>query len=108
VLHYVKDIYQPIIIMSYLNDTTGDLTANVTSNLWSEVEGTATFAWYGFNGTLHSSPFPSHGRHFHRRGVEHRKSIANHHERPTLLSLASSFLKMNITATGSLPNPPHQ
>jgi beta-mannosidase len=60
VLHYVaKDIYQPIIIASYLNDTTGDLTADVTSDLWSKVEGTATFACYGFNGTLLSSPLPA-------------------------------------------------
>lgn len=59
-LHYVaKDIYQPIITASYLNDTTGDLTADVTSDLWSKVEGTATFAWYGSNGTLLSSPLPA-------------------------------------------------
>lgn len=50
-LHYkAKDIYQHVIIAPYSNETTGDLSVWVTSDLWDEVKGTATFEWYDWSG----------------------------------------------------------
>jgi beta-mannosidase len=50
-LHYLaKDIFQPVIIASYWNYTSGDLTAYVTSDLWTPATGLATFTWYVNNG----------------------------------------------------------
>ncbi|KAK8151481.1 putative beta-mannosidase [Phyllosticta citrichinensis] len=51
VLHYVaRDIYQPVIISPFFNRTTGELKVYVTSDLWSDVSGTANFAWYDWSG----------------------------------------------------------
>lgn len=51
ILHYrAKDIYQHVIIAPYSNETTGDLQVWVTSDLWDEVKGTATFEWYDWSG----------------------------------------------------------
>jgi beta-mannosidase len=101
ILHYVaKDIYQPVIIASYLNQTTGDLTAYVTSDLWSEAEGTATLAWYDYNGTLLYSPTTVP----FTVGALNTTKVMQTTMNDLQYSLTSSFLKMNITATGSLPN----
>ncbi|KEQ90294.1 glycoside hydrolase family 2 protein [Aureobasidium subglaciale EXF-2481] len=51
VLHYIaKDAYQPVIIASYYNVTTGDLEVYVTSDLWQAVSGSASFSWYDWSG----------------------------------------------------------
>jgi beta-mannosidase len=101
VLHYAgKDIYQPIIIASYLNGTTGDLTGYVTSDLWSEAEGTASLARYDYSGTLLAPPtnvpFTVHALNTTRVLQSNKKSLP--------YDLTTSILKLNITATGSLPN----
>lgn len=60
VLHYItKDIYQPVIISPFYNQTTGDLEVYVTSDLWSSASGTATFDWYDWNGTPLNISTPS-------------------------------------------------
>jgi beta-mannosidase len=101
VLHYVaKDIYQPIIIASYLNDTTGEITAFVTSDLWSEAQGTASLAWYDYNGTILAPPtnVPF------TVGALNTTRVLQIDSNSLPYDLASSLLKLNITATGSLPN----
>jgi len=101
VLHYVaKDIYQPLIIASYLNDTNGDLTGYVTSDLWSEAEGTASLAWYDYNGTLLSPPS---NVPFTVGGLNTTRVLqSSMNDLP--YNLTSSFMKLNLTATGTLPN----
>ena len=101
VLHYVaKDIYQPIIIASYLNETTGDLTAYVTSDLWSEAEGTATLAWYDYNGTLLVPPTDIS----FTVGALNTTQVLQSNIDSLSYDLKTSILKLNHTATGVLPN----
>lgn len=101
VLHYIsKDIYQPVIISSYWNYTTGDLTAYVTSDLWDEVEGTATLAWYSYDGILLAPatdvPFVV--------GALNTTKVLQTSTDITPYDLKASILKLNITATGTSPN----
>jgi len=101
VLHYIaKDIYQPIIIASYWNYTTGDLTTYVTSDLWIPAEGTATLAWYSYSGAALSTPsnVPFIVDALNTTQVLH----TNTNDIP--YDLKNSILKMNITAAGTLPN----
>ncbi|RDL42374.1 (Trans)glycosidase [Venustampulla echinocandica] len=101
VLHYVaKDIYQPVIIASYWNYTTGDLTAYVTSDLWSTASGSATLTWYSYNGTILAAPTTVP----FTVGALNTTQVLQTNTNALPLSLKDAVLKMNITATGSLPN----
>lgn len=101
VLHYMaKDIYQPVIVAGYWNYTTGALSAYVTSDLWEKSNGTVTFAWYGYNGSIITSPKEVK---FEVGGLNTTQVFAaNTSTLP--FSLEDSILRMNITATGLLPN----
>jgi beta-mannosidase len=101
VLHYVaKDIYQPIIIASYWNYTTGDLTSYVTSDLWTEASGTASLAWYNYDGTALGGrvdvPFAV--------GALNTTMVYQANTNYIPWNLGNAFLKMNITATGTPVN----
>jgi beta-mannosidase len=101
VLHYVaKDIYQPVIVASYWNLTTGELTAYVTSDLWSEACGSATFAWYSYNGSMLSSPSTVP----FTVGAINTTQVFAGNTSTLPFDLKDAVMKMNITATGSLPN----
>jgi beta-mannosidase len=101
VLHYVaKDIYQPVIIASYWNYTTGDLTAYVTSDLWTPASGSATLAWYSYNGSLLA---PAETVPFSVSELNTTK-VFQGNTNELGYDLKNALLKMNITATGSLPN----
>jgi beta-mannosidase len=52
-----KDIYEPVIIFPYLNDTTQNLDVWVTSDLWESVTGTAEFSWIDWVGNGLSLPY---------------------------------------------------
>lgn len=101
VLHYIsKDIYQPIIIASYWNYTTGDLTAYVTSDLWSPASGVATFTWYNYEGSIlghpHTVPFSV--------GALNTTQVYADNTFTLPFSLKHAVLKMSVTATGTPPN----
>ena len=50
-LYYsAKDIYEPVIIFPYLNDTTQTLEVWVTSDQWESISGVAQFAWFDLAG----------------------------------------------------------
>jgi beta-mannosidase len=101
VLHYIaKDIYQPVIIASYWNYTTGDLTSYVTSDLWDEVQGTATFAWYKYDGTLISPPVDV----LFTVGALNTTQVFQANTNDITYDLKNSILKMNLTASGTPPN----
>jgi beta-mannosidase len=101
VLHYVaKDIYQPVIIASYWNYTTGDLTAYVTSDLWSEASGSATFAWYSYNGSMLSPPSAVP----FTVGPLNTTEVFSGNTSTFPFDLKDAVMKMNITASGTLPN----
>jgi beta-mannosidase len=101
VLHYIaKDIYQPIIIASYWNYITGDLTAYVTSDLWSPASGTASLAWYDYNGTLLSEREDV----AFSVGALNTTQVFGGNTNTLGYDLRNAFLKMNISATGTPPN----
>ncbi|KAK4995050.1 hypothetical protein LTR66_005059 [Elasticomyces elasticus] len=51
VLHYTaKDIYQPVIVSPFYNQSTGALEVYVTSDLWTSATGVANFSWYDWSG----------------------------------------------------------
>ena len=51
VLYYsAKDIYEPVIIFPYLNDTTQKLEVWVTSDQWESISGVAQFSWFDLAG----------------------------------------------------------
>lgn len=101
VLHYVaKDIYQPIIIASYWDQATGNLTAYVTSDLWSPASGFATFTWYGYNGSILSGPSTVP----FTVGALNTTQVFAGNTSILPFSLRDAVLKMNLTAVGSLPN----
>lgn len=104
VLHYIsKDIYQPVIIASYWNYTTGDLTAYVTSDLWSTATGTAYFTWYDWLGNVMSSTSTPASVPF-TVGALNTTQVLHANTNNYTFDLSNAVLKMNITATGSLPN----
>jgi beta-mannosidase len=101
VLHYVaKDIYQPIIIASYWNYTTGDLTAYVTSDLWTAASGSATFTWYSYNGSVLAPPSTVP----FTVGALNTTQVFAANTSTLPFELKDAVMKMNITATGTLPN----
>ena len=101
VLHYVaKDIYQPVIIASYWNYTTGDLTAYVTSDLWTRTSGYATFTWYSYNGSVLAAP----SNVPFTVGALNTTQVFAGNTSTLPFDLKDAVMKMNITATGTLPN----
>ena len=55
-LHYtIKDVYQPVIVTSQYNYTTGDLQVWAVSDLWSPVKGTMNVTWFDWSGKVLSS-----------------------------------------------------
>jgi beta-mannosidase len=101
VLHYIsKDIYQPIIIASYWDYTSGDLTAYVTSDLWSSALGSATLTWYSYDGRVLAPPSTVP----FSVGALNTTQVLEDNTSTLPFSLKDAVLKMNITATGTLPN----
>lgn len=103
VLHYIaKDIYQPVIIATYWDYETGDLSAWVTSDLWTPAKGKATLRWWDYNGTAVSEPI---NVGFEVGGLNSTK-VFQGNTNTIPYNLTTSFLKLNISAFGSLPNTP--
>lgn len=100
-LHYLaKDIYKPVIIAPYWDEGTGNLTAYVTSDLWSQVNGTATIQWYSYDGnTLGNRTVVSFSI-----GSLNTTMVLQANTKNLTWSLSDAFLKLNITAIGTPPN----
>jgi beta-mannosidase len=52
-----KDIYEPVIIFPYLNDTSQTLEVWVTSDLWDPISGIAQFSWVDWAGNPLPLPY---------------------------------------------------
>jgi beta-mannosidase len=52
-----KDIYEPVIIFPYLNDTSQTLEVWVTSDLWEPISGIAQFSWVDWAGNPLPLPY---------------------------------------------------
>jgi beta-mannosidase len=101
ILHYLaKNIYEPVIIAPYWDEGTGNLTAYVTSDLWTEVNGTATLQWYGYNG----SRLGNSSDIIFSVGGLNTTMVLQTNTNNLIWSLSDAFLKLNITAVGTLPN----
>ena len=108
VLHYrAKDAYQNVVVAAFGNETTGRLEVWVTSDLWEAVSGKVSLSWYSWNGTA------LHGL----RGLDESAVTVGALNSTRVYStnitndLASAgidardaVMKMNVTATGHLPN----
>ena len=107
-LHYIaKDIYQPVIVAPYWNYTTGDLTAYVTSDLWTPATGTVDFTWYDWTGTpISSTTTNTPSNETFTVGALNTTLILQQNTQllSQNLNLTNAVLRMNLTATGSLPN----
>ena len=110
VLHYVaKDIYSRVIVAPYWNYTTGDLSVYVTSDLWGTVNGTVDLTWYDWSGRVLTNMSNTSGSTvpFSVGALNTTKVMQTNTN--TLMSksgvdLTNAVLRMNLTATGHLPN----
>ena len=103
VLHYVaKDIYNPVIIAPLYNMTTGQLSVYAVSDLWTDASGEMTFEWLNWDGST-SANSTSMTFSFSVGGLNSTLVRAiNMTSRSS--DKSDSFLAMNLTATGTLPN----
>ncbi len=100
-LHYIaKDIYKPVVIAPYWDQDRGNLTAYVTSDLWSTASGTATLQWYSYDG----SKLGNKTEISFKVGALNTTKVLDTNTLALSYNLTSSFLKMNITAIGTPPN----
>lgn len=44
--HVAKEVYEPVIVATQFDQTTGDLEVWAVSDLWDSVSGHATITWY--------------------------------------------------------------
>nr|POE65923.1 beta-mannosidase a [Quercus suber] len=105
VVHYVtKDIYEPVIIAPYYDQSTGNLSVYATSDLWETIHGTAHFTWYDWSGRRLDLSTPSSvdftiGAINTTRLLHANTTTLLHNQRP-----ADAILHMSLTAHGCLPN----
>jgi beta-mannosidase len=101
VLHYLaKDIYEPVVIAPYWDEGTGNLTAYVTSDLWSQVNGTVTMQWYGYNG----SRLGDRADVSFSVGALNTTMVLQTNTKNLTWDLSDTFMKLNVTTIGTLPN----
>ena len=108
VLHYrAKDLYQNVIISPFWNETTGTLEAWVTSDLWGSVNGTVDMRWYSWNGTELTNLMGMNGTEV-QVGALNSTMVYSANISQQLndngLDPADVVMKMNVNATGALPN----
>ncbi|KAF2172881.1 glycoside hydrolase family 2 protein [Zasmidium cellare ATCC 36951] len=102
-LHYAaKDRYEPIIIAPYYNRTTGNLTAWVSSDLWTSAQGTATFTWLDWAGNELTLPNTTKSVDFTVGGLNSTQVLQTF--TTSLPDPNNTILKLSVSAQGSLPN----
>lgn len=111
VLHYAaKDRYEPVIIAPYFNRTTGNLSAWVTSDLWSPVQGKATFTWYDWEGNQLQMPNATMEKDFTVGALNSTQVLQTFtsslfpNSNATGRDTNNAILHLSISATGSPPN----
>ncbi|KAI2794568.1 Beta-mannosidase A [Penicillium oxalicum] len=106
VLHYVaRDVYQPIIVSSFWNYTTGDLSVWVTSDLWEQAKGTVNFTWVDMSGkpiaknagTPQSQPFTV-------GGLNTTKVYETKASKLEIPDPQNAILILSMSAKGRMPN----
>ena len=99
-------MYEPIIISPFYNDTTGDFSIYVTSDLWSPASGTVVVAWYDWTGkAVHAGVFPSTTADFTVGALNTTRVLQSNLANLTeMVDFTAAILHMNVTARGQLPN----
>jgi beta-mannosidase len=103
--HAAKHAYEPVIIAPYFNYSTGDLSGWVTSDLWEPVSGSARFEWYDWSGNKLNVSTPSAANF--TVGAINSTQVLQASQTSLLGDLhdpRNALLKMNVDASGSLPN----
>ncbi|KAK5260131.1 hypothetical protein LTR40_004702 [Exophiala xenobiotica] len=120
VLHYIaKDIYSRVIVAPYWNYTTGDLSVYVTSDLWDTVDGTVDLTWYDWGGNVLTNMSSTTTTNSSTSGggstsvpfsvgalntTKVMQTNTNALSKSQGMDLTNAVLRMNLTATGNLPN----
>jgi beta-mannosidase len=102
VLHYgAKDIYEPVIIAPYVNvSESKDIDLYVTSDLWDEAKGQATYVWLDWSGEEVSSPSTVE----FQIGSINSTKIAHIPEKDIPQDKENAVLTMEVEVTGTRPN----
>ena len=106
VLHYVaRDVYQPIIVSPFWNNSTGDLSVYVTSDLWETAHGTVNFTWVDMSGR----PIPDNAgtplsKEFTVGGLNTTKVYQTNTTTLPITNKADAVLVLSLTARGRMPN----
>lgn len=109
VLHSTaRDTYSNVIVAPYYNVSSGALDVYATSDLWSSVSGTAHLAWYDWTGQpLADTKTPS-TVDFTIGAINTTRVWGTSNVNITLAGgkykREDAVLRMEVTATGSLPN----
>ncbi|RDA91982.1 hypothetical protein CP533_1335 [Ophiocordyceps camponoti-saundersi (nom. inval.)] len=102
VLHYVaRDVFRPVIVTPLYNTTSSILKVYVVSDLWSEVRGSVTLSWIGWDG-VPGYVFGDHRTVNFVVGPLNSTSIVNMQYDPA--DAPPGLLVMNLTATGTPVN----
>ena len=105
-LHYVaRDIYQPIIVAPFWNETTKRLSVYVISDLWKAAHGSVNLTWVDLAG----NPLPKNAQtpqiqRFHVGGLNITQIYSTDFSGVPLLNRTNAVLLMSVNATGQLPN----
>ncbi|KAJ5618756.1 glycoside hydrolase family 2 protein [Penicillium lagena] len=108
VLFYTtKDIYQPIILAPVYNVTTGVMDLYAVSDLWSVVEGEASWEWIGYDGKPVNTSLSAKSQKFTVGAVN--ATVLTSMNITDLTSSGSlpadnAVLVATVTASGSPPN----
>lgn len=104
-----KDIFQPVIVAPVFNVTTGVLTVYAVSDLWSDVQGEASWEWIGYDGEPVPVASNTSGSHKFTVGAVNstvltRINVTELTGEGGLLRADNALLVANLTATGTPPN----
>jgi len=105
VVHYAtKDVYEPVIIAPYYDRETGNLSIWATSDLWEDISGRASFAWYDWSGNVIETTMPAI-QNFQVGAINstelYQGFIQNFTTNPDRDNM---ILHMELGATGRMPN----
>ncbi|KAI5307546.1 hypothetical protein KEM55_008027, partial [Ascosphaera atra] len=105
-LHYTaKQAYEPIIVASFWNQTTGEFNVTVISDLWESAAGRVNLTWYDFKGQRlrGNADMASHAR-FRVGPLNTTDVIATNLQNLTIPDKKDAILVMSLDGHGRLPN----
>ncbi|KAJ5621146.1 hypothetical protein N7510_005130 [Penicillium lagena] len=106
VLHYVgRDIYQPVIVSPFWNNSNGDLSIYVTSDLWETARGSVRLTWMDLSGNpISGNAGTPHALDFSVGAINTTQIYSINISDLSLSDTKNAILIMSLTASGRLPN----